>query len=459
MTKKSNIGVEVEAKQRLALDEVRFHKIDIAEARLRRGGQPWSPPKRWEIVERGDSVALLLHVVDGGPDRTGSVVLTRQFRAPLLNRPDRARSDYEEGALMLEAIAGMVGADDPSARHALARETLEEVGYELDPSPPEEAGDAPQIEEITSYFPSPGGCSEQIAVFYAAVSSGAKTGPGGGNAAAGEMIETVEIPVDAFFDMVERGEIHDSKILVGYARFRDRVIQARSSAAGGASFRLEGVDPPVRLHLRIGDIRKIKDVDVWVNSENTLMEMDQFVGASISAAIRAGGAWIDPASNMVRADYVADALRRQMERLGAVGVGDVVETTPGRLALTNRVRRLFHIATVVGEIGRPVRANDRDVSVCVTRALSRICAANRSRPLLWAAPYTSAVLPLIGAGNGGLSAVASMEGLVEGLREFLAARPRTRLRDVHLSIFKNEDFAQAYDFLTRPGAGFALEGR
>ena len=457
-SKTSKIGVEVEAIEELNLDGVNFHKFFKARTKLRRGHQEWLPAKEWEIVERGDSVALLLHVSDGGPDGKGSVVLTRQFRPPLLNRAERPRSDYEQDALMLEAIAGAVKVDlDETPEQALARETLEEVGYELDPSPSSDPDAPAQIQKIATFFPSPGGSSEMISVYYAEATSAAKVGPGGGHEASGEVIEPIELPVDEFFDLVDRGEIHDSKILVGYAQFQNRVIRKRSLEAGGVAFRLEGRDPAFRLHLRLGDIRDIKDVDVWVNSENTLMEMDQLVGRSVSSAVRAGGAWIDKSNNLVRADYVADALRRKMEWRGVVDVGEVIDTTPGRLKLSNNVRRIYHVATVIGRIGQPVQAEPGSVPVCVTAALQRVCGANRNQPHLWVTPYRSAVLPLIGSGNGGLSVTQSIRGTVEGVKNFLSERPNTKLRDVHLSIFKPQDFAQVFDYLKMSRDGFALE--
>ncbi|MEM9726420.1 MAG: NUDIX domain-containing protein [Pseudomonadota bacterium] len=447
------VDVEAEPEARYLPDHA-FHKLYVARSRVRLAGEDWAEPRDWEIIERRDSVALLLHVRRPPPD-SDTVVLTRQFRAPLLRRPDRERSDYEQGAIMLEAIAGVVP-EGETAGAALARETREEVGYHLEPGPDGEFG----LEKIATFFPSPGGLSEQITIYYAATTSDRRLSAGGGDRAAGELIEPIEMPVDAFFSLVETGKIHDAKILVAFTRFRDRVLQRRAQDDGRARFTLkdhsgaDGDAPPLRLHLRRGDIRALKGVDVWVNSENTLLEMDQLVGRSVSSAIRTGGAWIEP-GNLVRSDPIYDALRRETQWRGPLSVGEVIETPAYRLGATNGVRRIFHVASVVGDIGRSPQTEEASIPLCVTAALAAIEKRNARRLPLISRPYRSVALPLIGSGRGGLAAEKSIRGVLRGVQAFASSHRAPALNDIYIAIFTDRDFDQAEKILSQLDSGFS----
>jgi len=140
-------------------------------------------------LERGDSVAVLLYEAD-----TNSFLFTKQYRYPSARR---------DKPIMIELVAGSLDAgEQPEA--CARREVQEELGYEVT-----------ALQLITTYFPSPGGCSEQIHVFYGAVNSNAKTTKGGGLASEKESIDLVKIPKSEIASKLQSGFFNNSISIIG----------------------------------------------------------------------------------------------------------------------------------------------------------------------------------------------------------------------------------------------------
>ena len=165
-------------------DDVNFLKIDkISVEQRRSSADDWLEQKNWEILERGDSAGVIIYNWE-----TDQIILTRQFRAPLMNRlsteyqeklPDLPE-EIEPKLYLLETVAGIIRSGE-SPEQTVVRETLEEVGYKLN---------IDELVKIGWFYPSPGATSERICMFYAAVSCANECeGKGGGVEADGEIIE------------------------------------------------------------------------------------------------------------------------------------------------------------------------------------------------------------------------------------------------------------------------------
>jgi O-acetyl-ADP-ribose deacetylase (regulator of RNase III) len=122
-----------------------------------------------------------------------------------------------------------------------------------------------------------------------------------------------------------------------------------------------------RIALITGDIRNVKVADIWVNSENTNMQMSRFYERSVSAIIRYLGAKKDMAGNVVE-DVIANELAKAMGNNLVVQPATVLVTGAGELQRTNNVKKIFHAASVHGETGfgyRPIS----NMEYCVTNSL------------------------------------------------------------------------------------------
>jgi O-acetyl-ADP-ribose deacetylase (regulator of RNase III) len=146
-----------------------------------------------------------------------------------------------------------------------------------------------------------------------------------------------------------------------------------------------------RLSLITGDIRKVEVADIWVNSENTNMQMSRFYERSISAVIRYLGAKKDNVGN-VSEDIIANELAEVMGNNLVVHPATVLVTGAGELQRTHNVKKIFHVASVQGEIGVGYRPTS-NIEFCVTNALEK-ADSEEFRSL----GSKSILFPLMGAG-------------------------------------------------------------
>ncbi|MFC7357710.1 NUDIX domain-containing protein [Jejudonia soesokkakensis] len=141
---------------------------------------------------RGDSVAILLYEAE-----SDSVLLTKQFRYPT--------TKHQQG-WMLEIPAGSMEKEECPLT-CIKRETLEEMGYQLH-----------QPQQIYSFYPSPGACTEKTYLFYAEVSEKDKVAKGDGNPSENEDIKMVKLPVSEIENWLSE-KIIDAKTIVGLQWF------------------------------------------------------------------------------------------------------------------------------------------------------------------------------------------------------------------------------------------------
>jgi ADP-ribose pyrophosphatase len=185
------------------VEDYRYRQLfRVMRARLqyRRFDGTLSDPVTRLNFERGKAVGILLY----DPDQH-TVLLVRQFRYPVfasLAHEEQNGADVRQ-AWLLEIVAG-VQEEGLDAEAVARKELLEEAGYELRSEP----------HFIATFYPSPGGSSESITLFWADVSSGERSGPGGGVASEGENTELVALSVAHALEMISRGEIRDAKTII-----------------------------------------------------------------------------------------------------------------------------------------------------------------------------------------------------------------------------------------------------
>lgn len=218
---------------------------------------------------------------------------------------------------------------------------------------------------------------------------------------------------------------------------------AEAAPAGALGFGLTAAHAaPCVLTVRTGRIMRVHDVDVWVNSENTDMEMPRHNDFSISSIIRYHGSTRDAGGRVV-ADVIADELADVVGDRRPVAPGSAFVTGPGALRETNNVRWVIHVASVQGEPGAGFR-QVRNVGACVNNALAqadRLAATDDA--------VRTVLIPMLGAGVAGGSVDATAVKLVDAAVDYLVATPATRLRSISFLGYRDVERTALEQALTR----------
>ncbi|MEU1867858.1 macro domain-containing protein [Streptomyces gardneri] len=183
-----------------------------------------------------------------------------------------------------------------------------------------------------------------------------------------------------------------------------------------------------RIGVVTGNIANVVGVDVWVNPENTRMEMSRIDEPTVSAAIRYHGGRRDDAGHLVD-DLIAKELAERMDGRQHVSPGQVLLTESGELLESHQVRRIVHVAAVEGEPGSGYR-QVMDLNRCVRNILTeidRIAEAGES--------LRSLVLPLLGTGGGNSDLHRTVDTLLAAIVSYFEAYPASRIRAVYLLAF------------------------
>ncbi|ADP70603.1 NUDIX hydrolase [Rhodomicrobium vannielii ATCC 17100] len=391
-----------------------FFKVDDYAVSHERLDGAMSEPRSTLVFERGDAVGALLY----DPERR-KIITVRQFRLPVhLREPGRG--------WMVEAVAGMLnttdGGESETPYDCVMRETQEETGYQLT-----------RLTPVGKYYSSPGGSTEIIHLYYAEVRTVDQTEKGGGNAAEGEDIEIVEFAIDEFFDRLVAGEFQDPKLIIAgqWLMARRGNLAAEYDTKTSRTFVAE-LNPRQTIGIKTGNISAIKDVEAWVNSENTDMQMDRFFRRSVSATIRVLGAKKHEGSTSIQEDTIGLALTKALGGRNFVTPGTVLETEPGELEKTHNVQRIFHVASVAGDIGTGLSTTLANIE----RSIDNVLAAISKRR------YRSALIPLFGTGQGGFPVSEVVPVLVKGARDFFAENPKSPLREIYFVAYSEGDLAR-----------------
>lgn len=182
-------------KKRYLLND--FFKVEEAYVRFERFNGEMSPRIRCLKLERGNSVAVLVY-----NRSTKKLILVSQFRYPTYPRND---------GWTIEAIAGMIDAGE-QPEEAARREIQEETGLNIE-----------TFEQIATFYPSPGGSSELIYLYYSEVAGEqARYNETGGLLASGEDIKVIELTLPEALAKIKTGEIVDAKTILGIYWLQNR---------------------------------------------------------------------------------------------------------------------------------------------------------------------------------------------------------------------------------------------
>ena len=251
-------------------------------------------------------------------------------------------------------------------------------------------------------------------------------------------------------------------------------LPARPARPSAASRTFQIGDRDITLHIAAGDIFRLSNYDLIVNSENDYMQMARiFDSASLSASIRHLGSAIDKG-------YLEDTIQLEIERKVAgrfrpVPPSTAIVTSSGgpssSLYVNNRVTHVIHIAAVQAVLAEhrivPLKG-ETHIRNCVISALSAIqelCSAGgvvspedtaqralQEQTADRFAP-TSVVLPLFGTGRGGESAAEVGPIILEGILEFFSSplfwEDYMPVRDFHISAFTEDDLATLSGILAK----------
>lgn len=148
----------------------------------------WSEAIEREVLQRGHAAAVIPYDAS-----TDSTLLVEQFRVGALDNP--------RGPWLHECIAGIVE-EGEAEEDVVRREALEEAGLKLG-----------NLHYLTTYYPTPGGNSETIALYWAPCDL---SGAGGhfGLATEGEDIRATVVSMDRAMAMLDSGEINNSVTMI-----------------------------------------------------------------------------------------------------------------------------------------------------------------------------------------------------------------------------------------------------
>ena len=177
-----------------------------------------------------------------------------------------------------------------------------------------------------------------------------------------------------------------------------------------------------------GNLGNVKDIDLWVNSENNYMQMARFFEGNISGTIRYLGATKDKFED-VEDDVIANALKNEMGAKMTVQPAAIIETTSGELLKTHGVKRILHVAAVRGQAQAgfvPIE----NLGDCVCKVLDRGCAQDGCRSIL---------IPLLASGTAKASVTDIANALIPAAIAWLEASAEGGIAEVYFLAWSDVD--------------------
>jgi O-acetyl-ADP-ribose deacetylase (regulator of RNase III) len=184
-----------------------------------------------------------------------------------------------------------------------------------------------------------------------------------------------------------------------------------------------------------GDMMGVEGVDVWVSSENTNMQMARFYERSVSGTIRYYGAQRNQAGQVID-DILQKELTKIVGENANVDAGTVIATSPGELAGSNGVKRIFHAAAVYGQVGRGFMPIN-NVADCIKNAL-KLADSKQEKE----ADLRNILFPLLGTGQGGGKLREIVRSLLATAKSYLENKPKSVIREVYFLCYTEREFAE-----------------
>ncbi|MFN2396582.1 MAG: macro domain-containing protein [Bacteroidales bacterium] len=178
-------------------------------------------------------------------------------------------------------------------------------------------------------------------------------------------------------------------------------------------------------------------IDIWVNSENTNMQMARYFDRSFSAIVRYNGARKDENEDIIE-DTIALKLAEAKGNRETVNPFTVLVTDSGALEQSHGVKKIFHIAATIGVPGvgwaaiRPVHTS---VSKCL-----RIADARKEE-------LKSILFPMLGTGIGGLDVYEVAPQLIKTAISYLIANPDSQIKTIYFTAWNGRDLEACIDAL------------
>ncbi len=214
--------------------------------------------------------------------------------------------------------------------------------------------------------------------------------------------------------------------------------------------------PQKRLGIITGDICNVKGIDVWVNPENTRMQMGRLHDESLSACVRYLGGERDIHSRVVR-DIIQMELNGKLDKHLArhVEAGAVVATSAGKLAKSHKTKAILHVAAMNGE---PTKGYQliRNFPVCITNALAEMdrlnrCHLDRYRWNKLRGKLKTIIFPLLGTRENRIEPHDVAHALVLAATNYLQDHPDTTIDAVYFLAYTDIDRSLAEHAFRRNG--------
>ena len=233
-----------------------------------------------------------------------------------------------------------------------------------------------------------------------------------------------------------------------------------------ATYVLEINGRKFNIHIAGGDISKVKNIDVLVNSENDYMQMARFFESrTVSSILRRRGA-------RVRDGKYEDTIQHELDwqlrdRGRPAQAAEVFVTSAGglgsELASINKARYILHVAAVqaVAAEGKVIPYKQPyQIEACVRNCLSKMKEINSSKGVIsppdseqrkvqellvaeGKSDIKSIIFPLFGTGLGGSPTKEVLEPMLSGLIGFLEDEDNKDLAnvldDIYISAFQKQD--------------------